>query len=200
MMLNPQHTESLIELVNIAFGRAASSLSDLTGERVIISAPTAKVHPISELARVFEQFKNGDVATVHQIFTGSVSGNAFLLFDEEGALILTRLLSEDGNSTDSGTDLDRGILQEVGNILLGACLGTFGNILQVHISFSVPKININSLHSLIHSFTIGKEELQYALVVLTELRLKESAVGGYLVLVLGISSLERLIQAIERLG
>jgi chemotaxis protein CheC len=167
---------------------------------VIISTPTAKVHRIGELAQVFDKFKNGDVATVHQIFTGSVAGNAFLLFDEEGALILTRLLSEDGNSPNTGNVPDQGTLQEVGNILLSACLGTFGNILQVHISFSVPKINVNSLQSLIKSFTIGTEELQYALVVLTELRLKESAVGGYLVLVLGISSLERLVQAIERLG
>ncbi|MEM5786768.1 MAG: hypothetical protein AAGU11_05575, partial [Syntrophobacteraceae bacterium] len=92
------------------------------------------------------------------------------------------------------------ILTEVGNILLNACLGTFGNILQVHISFSVPRIQVNALNSLMDSLQIGAEELQYALVVSTSFNLRDSAVGGYLVLVHGVSSLDRLIEAVEKLG
>jgi len=74
----------------------------------------------------------------------------------------------------------RGVLTEVGNILLSACLGAFGNILQAHISFSVPCMNVESIPTLLHSFSIDKKELQHAIVALTNFELRESAVGGYL--------------------
>jgi len=43
----------------------------------------------------------------------------------------------------------REVLTEVGNILLNACLGTFGNILKVQVSFSVPRLNLESLSAII---------------------------------------------------
>ena len=39
----------------------------------------------------------------------------------------------------------REVLTEVGNILLNACLGTFGNMLKVQVSFSVPHLNLDTL-------------------------------------------------------
>ncbi len=200
MILTSQQKDSLIELISIAFGRAAASLSDLTGQRVMLNPPKVDILPMDELSGVFNNLENSDVATVNQIFSGSVNGNALLMFDYEGAKALARLMSNGPDFSDRLTETDLETLTEVGNILLNACLGTFGNILQVHISFSVPRIDINSITVLLNSLTIGSEELQYALLVLTEFHLRDSAVGGYLVLVLGVSSLERLMQAIERIA
>lgn len=200
MILTERQTDSLVELLNIAFGRAASSLSDLTGQRIMLNIPQVSVYSIRELNDVFSQLIKGEVATIHQIFTGTVAGNALLLLDYEGAVILSGLLTDRKKTVDHLDPSDCEVLTEVGNILLNACLGTFGNILQVHISFSVPRMHIDSLGGLLDSLIIGKEELQYAMVVLTNFHLRDSAVGGYLVLVLGVSSLERLIEAIERLG
>jgi chemotaxis protein CheC len=42
------------------------------------------------------------------------------------------------------------------------------------------------------------ENLQYAIIVYTSFRIKETQVTGYLVLVLSIVSLNRLIEEIER--
>jgi chemotaxis protein CheC len=50
---------------------------------------------------------------------------------------------------------------------------------------------------MLRSITIGAEDLRYAVVVSTEFRIKESAVSGYLAIVLGVSSLDRLLKAIE---
>lgn len=199
MMLTSQQKDSLLELINIAFGRAASSFSDLTGQRVLLSPPKMDLLTLDELYSKLSELISGEVATIHQIFSGSVAGNALLLLDYKGAVALSHLLTGAETPYEELNQTDREALTEVGNILLNACLGTFGNILQVHISFSVPCMNINSLGALLHSLTIGTEELQYALVVLTEFQLKDSKVGGFLVMVLGVSSLERLIQAVERL-
>ncbi len=89
---------------------------------------------------------------------------------------------------------------ETGNILLSACLGTFGNLLQVHITFTVPRLHVEALDGLLDSLVIGSEELRYGLVVFANFRLRDSEVGGFLVMVLGIASLDRLIQEVEKLG
>jgi chemotaxis protein CheC len=83
-------------------------------------------------------------------------------------------------------------------MLLSACLGTFGNLLQVHITFSIPRLNLNSLEHFLTSFSIGGSELQYAVVITASFNIREQGVDGRIVIVLGVSSLERLIQAVER--
>ena len=91
----------------------------------------------------------------------------------------------------------REVLTEVGNILLNACLGMFGNLLQVHVSFSVPRLHLDTLEALLRSLMVGVEGLRYALVVYTAFRIRESAVSGYLVIALNVASLDRLIQEAE---
>ena len=51
MELTQTQHDALIELLNIGFGRAAASLSELTGHRVLLEVPTVSVHPIAELNR-----------------------------------------------------------------------------------------------------------------------------------------------------
>ncbi len=202
MKLTSKQQDSILELINIAFSRAAASLSSLTGERVELDVPRISLHPVNELPAVFGELMQGEVSTVHQIFSGNISGNAMMILDCEGARILSALMTNEETQPVEAplTETNREVLTEVGNVLLNACLGTFGNILQVHISFSVPHLQVDMLGSMMHSIQIGAEELKFALVVVTNFRLRGSAVGGYLLMVLGVSSLDRLIEAIENLG
>ena len=45
----------------------------------------------------------------------------------------------------------REVLTEVGNILLNACLGTFGNLLKVQVTFSVPHLSLESLGAILET-------------------------------------------------
>ena len=88
-----------------------------------------------------------EVASVHQIFSGPVGGDALLILDHAAAGMLKELLT---NEPPLPLPIDasaREVLTEVGNILLNACLGTFGNLLQVQVSFSVPHLNLDTLHA-----------------------------------------------------
>ncbi|MEW5910799.1 MAG: chemotaxis protein CheC, partial [Thermodesulfobacteriota bacterium] len=132
-----------------------------------------------------------------QIFSGAVAGDAFLMLDVEAASILSGLL---GNMPDAPKRFDasaREVLLEVGNILLNACLGMFGNLLKVHVSFSVPRLHLEEFNSMMTTLTIGKEGIRYALVMTTSFSLKNQAVSGYLVMVLGVDSLDRLIKSVD---
>src|SRR4051794_5511571 len=60
--------DALIELLNIGFGRAAASLSQLTGHRVLLDVPQVTIHPVAEVAVSLGRVITADVASVHQIF------------------------------------------------------------------------------------------------------------------------------------
>ena len=197
MLFTDKQRDSLGELINIAFARTAASLSELSGHRVLLNAPEVDVLAMDELAAVLSRSIKQEVVTVHQIFSGSVSGDALLMFNYEGAVKLTDLLCEYRAPSHRLDTSAQEALTEVGNILLNACLGVFGNLLHVQVSFSMPRLHLESLDHLLRSITIGSEELRYAVVVSTAFSIKESAVSGYMSIVLGVSSLDRLLRAIE---
>ena len=197
MYLTEHQNDALTELINIAFSRTAASLSELTGHRVLLDVPHVEIYPINDLSSILSQFVTGEVATVHQTFKGPVSGDALLLLNYEGAVMLTYLLTDEPAQSNRLDASAKEVLTEVGNILLNACLGMFGNLLKVHLSFSVPHLELESLNGVVNSLITGKEELHYALVVHTSFRLKDGQVNGYMMIVLGVASLERLIEAVE---
>jgi chemotaxis protein CheC len=190
--------DALVELLNIGFGRAAASLSTLTGHRVLLAVPQVAVHPIADLDKALRTVLSDEVASVHQIFSGPVGGDALLLLDFAAAGSLKELLTNEPALPLPIDASAREVLTEVGNILLNACLGTFGNILKVQVSFSVPQLNLDTLRHVMHSLLINREGLRYALVVQAEFKLKDAEVTGYLVIVLSVASLDRLIRAVEQ--
>ncbi len=198
MDLTASQHDALIELLNIGFGRAAASLSQLTGHRVVLEVPQVSVHPISAVDSALRQLVSDQVASVHQIFSGPVAGDALLVLDYSAAGMLKQLLTNEPPLPLPFDASAREVLTEVGNILLNACLGTFGNILQVQVSFSVPQLNLDTLQAVLKSLIVNREGLRYALVVHAGFRLREAEVTGYLVIVLSVASLDRLIQAVEQ--
>jgi chemotaxis protein CheC len=199
-LLTESQQDSLTEIINIAFSRAAASLSDLTQHRVLLNVPKVSIHPMNELQGILSEFVQDEIATVHQIFDGSLSGDAMLMLDYEGAVKLSRLLTEGNPDKIQLYESDREVLNEVGNILLNACLGTFGNMLEVQITFSVPRLNLADLETLLDSLLIGKDEIQYTLVIYTRFNIEEREISGYLLIVMGVTSLERLLGSLEKLG
>ena len=197
MQLTPVQQDALIELLNIGFGRAAASLSQLTGHRVLLEVPEVSVHPISELRDALERLGMHDVASVHQIFSGPVGGDALLILDYPAAGMLKHLLTDEPSLPLTVDASAREVLTEVGNILLNACLGTFGNLLKVQVSFSVPQLSLDTLHGVIESLTVQHEGLTYALLVHAGFRLRDAEVYGALVIVLSVTSLDKLLRAVE---
>ena len=198
MQLTPIQQDALVELLNIGFGRAGASLSQLTGQRVILEVPSVTVHEIAELSSALQQVIRDEVATVHQIFSGPVSGDALLLLDHQGAALLKELLTDEPALPLAIDASAREVLTEVGNILQNACLGTFGNLLKVQVSFSIPRLNLETLGGVIESLRVNNEGVRYALVVHAGFRLRDREVKGYLVIVLSVSSLDRLVRAVEQ--
>ena len=92
----------------------------------------------------------------------------------------------------------REALSEVGNILLNACLGTFGNLLKVSVSFSVPDIDVANIRAVVDRLIGPNDSFRYALVVTAGFRLRDAEVTGYVVIVLTVQSLTRLLVAVDQ--
>jgi chemotaxis protein CheC len=195
--LTERQRDALSELINIAFARTGAALSELTGHRVLLEPPEVAVYRTEELRGALAKFVPGDIASIHQVFAGPVAGDALLLLNYAGAVQLTDLLIDEHKTSNYLDESAREVLTEVGNILLNACLGMFGNLLNVHVTFSVPRLHLETLDELIASTTTDKAEMHYALVVYTAFQIRDSSVKGFLVIVLSVASLDRLIQEVD---
>jgi len=195
--LTERQSDALSELINIAFARTGAALSELTGHRVLLDPPEVAVYRTEQLSGALAKFVPGDVASIHQVFGGPVAGDALLLLNYAGAVQLTDLLTDEHTVSNYLDESAREVLTEVGNILLNACLGMFGNLLNVHVTFSVPRLHLETLEELIASTTTDKKEMHYALVVYTAFQIRDSSVKGFLVIVLSVGSLDRLIHEVD---
>jgi chemotaxis protein CheC len=189
--------DALTELFNIGLHKAAASLSELTGQRIIVDLPRLWVCPVEETHVRLRELIEGELATVHQVFMGSMTGDAVLVLEYENASRLAALLTKGEVAVDGRLDQSaREVLAEVGNVILSSCLSAFGDMLHVAVSFSVPRIHVESLDGLLRSLKVESDELHYTLLAATRFRLTEGEVGGYLMIAVGISSLDLISKAL----
>ncbi len=189
--------DALTELFNIGLHKAAASLSELTGQRILVELPRLWVCPIEETHVRLRELLDGELATVHQVFMGNVSGDAVLVLEYQNASRLAALLTHGDVAMDGRLDQSaREVLAEVGNVILSSCLSSFGDMLHVAVSFSVPRIHVESLEGLLRSLKVESDEMHYTLLAATRFRLTEGEVGGYLLIAVGLSSLDLISKAL----
>jgi chemotaxis protein CheC len=195
--LTARHREALSELINIGYARAGKALSELTGERIVLNAPMVEIHSIDVVRVALNDLVKGEVASVHQVFSGPVAGHALLLVSNETANILTSTLVA-GVPPGEQQAARREALTEVGNILLQASMGLCGELLQVHVSFTAPRLEIETIDDMLNSICVNNEELQFAVLVRTRFELQNSQVSGYIAVILGVTSFWRLLGELDR--
>lgn len=197
MNLTEMEMDALAELFNIGLHRAAASLSDLTGQRIVVDLPRLWVSPMSDLKGRLVDMLDNELATVHQIFAGPVGGDAVLMLEYDKAVLLASLMTNGDVALDGRLDQSaREVLSEVGNVVLSACLSAFSNVMEVSVSFSVPRMHVESLDGLLRSVVGERGETRYGLIAATQFRLSQLAVGGYLIVVLGVNSLAKISEAL----
>src|SRR5687768_971245 len=146
MTLTSTQDDALRELINISYGRATSGLAQMTHARVAREAPALRVLSIAELEESLHSLFRGALTCVNQAFDGPLSGTAMLLLDRRSAAFLAELIMPSNLPAEDQSEAE--ILTEVGNIVLNACLGVFGNLLRVQMGFSVPDFSVGSVGAL----------------------------------------------------
>jgi chemotaxis protein CheC len=57
---------------------------------------------------------------------------------------------------------------------------------------------VESVEKVLRSITVGGDELEYALIIHTRFHMRSSDVSGYLVIILGVTSLETLMEELRK--
>ncbi len=200
MILSKVQRDALSEIINMGFGRAANALSILVKKRVVLQTPEANVFPVEQLRQAFTIFEDRKISTVHQSFQGGISGDMALLIDNESAAGLIDMVRHEEVTKRSVSEQDREDLMEIGNILLNAFCGSFGNFLNLSITFSIPHLYQASVDDLIQTLTGDRKDIQYAVVVKVHFNLAQGSVEGYVVILMGLQSLEELFHSLVTEG
>ncbi len=191
--------DAITEVINIGFGRAAASLSILIGSHIILQAPQVEIHSIAELTSTLESYAPREEIIIHQVFKGSITGDVLLFMDAESASVLVDMLSGGPGIAKPIGPSDREALIEVGNILMNSYIGSFGNLLNLKLSFNLPHMSEESLVLWLHKMnTFSNGERQYVVLVKTDFNVANIKASGYVALLLDLQSLKVLVETVEK--
>jgi len=196
--LTKRQRDALTELVNTASHSAASSLSEMIGERVMIETPHIDLCPMAKLSDTLSRYAGDDIVTVRQGFSGPITGDAFIVLSRESAIQLAEHLVDHHMPVRRLDVSDQELLTEVGNILLSACLGRIGDLLCERIRFAVPQIHVTPLHMLTTPPTTNSYQPYYVLVASTSFHTSRDTVEGHLLIITDMASLRRLMEVVQR--
>jgi chemotaxis protein CheC len=187
--------DAVEEILNIAVGQAAASLSRMVREQITLSVPFVEfLSPAMVAERLDGRAGDVDSVAVRQHFSSSFSGNILLIFPERRSLDLVRSMLGDSVSMDALTELEQEALLEVGNVILNACLGSLANQLGLSIESSLP-IYLRGRGARILDAKHPDTELVMFLQV--DFALASKGVQGYLAFVMDIVSARHFADAVS---
>src|SRR6476620_5055168 len=117
--LKPVQLDALREVANIGAGHAATALSQMIGETIMISVPTLNV---SRLEDVPPHITSPDepVAAVLMHMLGALTGRTLLALPRRTALRVAEVLLHRRENTEDFSDMQQSAIKEASNILSSA--------------------------------------------------------------------------------
>ncbi len=127
--LSARQLDALREVANIGAGHAATALSQMTDETIMISVPRLAVSGVEELS-VLLSASEEPVAAVLLHMVGDLKGLSVLTFSHTSAMRLVELMSRQpaGTFTEVGA-YEQSAIQEAGNILSSAYLNALAEFM-----------------------------------------------------------------------
>ncbi|ACV68726.1 chemotaxis protein CheC [Desulfohalobium retbaense] len=200
MHLEEERREAIGELVNIGFGRAVASIADVLHTRLEMNVPEVlSIQPRDVVDFLIQSLgQDGEVSLVQEAFYGDFLGEAVLAFPRQSSRELAVMLSEDwGFQPDMESDnFEKEALLEIGNLVIGASLGQFAELLQTRVSFKPPQVFTEPLESG-HFQREVTEHDGSVLMVQTHFQVAGREIYGYLFFLLSTRCHEWLFQEID---
>lgn len=187
--------DALTELVNMGVGRAATHLSRMVSDQVLLSVPSVEIITREGATQFLNGRERSGLVAVEQEFRGSFSGRALLIFPESNSLELARAVLGGGLSLEEIVDLEQDALAEIGNIILNGCLVVVANTLKDSLAISLPSVLRGDSKHIFHNSDGDTEELVLFLYI--DFSIRSRSIRGYIALLMGVSSLQSLTTLIH---
>jgi chemotaxis protein CheC len=188
------YLDAIQEIVNVGIGRAAASLNTMLSYPIELQVPVITVLQLDDPNQIPEDLGGDLLACVQLDFHGVLNGTAALVFPPQSAAkLVSALLGE--NDNDSGmTPVMAETLNEVGNIVINAVIGTIGNIISSPFDYSLPNYREGGLLELLQP---RGAEGAFILLMRAHFRVFDLQVAGNIFLVFELNSFETLLSLIQ---
>ena len=200
MTLKPNQLDALREVANIGAGHAATALSQMTSNTIMITVP--KIH-VTRLEDAAAQLNSQDepIAAVLMHMMGDLTGRTLLVFPQPTAVRMAELMLRRpiGSSSDLGV-LEQSAIKEAGNILAGAYMNALSEFMGLMLLPSPPSLHIDMSAAILTTthLQFGSDRDQVVSVE-TEFMLKEAEeqLRGFFLLLPDAASLQAILRAVR---
>jgi chemotaxis protein CheC len=190
--------DALREVANIGAGHAATALSQMTGQTIMISVPQINIAPLEDIPNQVGSDEE-PVAAVLMKILGDLTGLALLVFPKHTAMRVAGLMMKRETIRDLG-EIEQSALREAGNILSAAYLNALSEFMGMILLPSPPSLAIDLSDAVMSSTFIEiAQGAEYVFCVETEFHLKElnESLRGFFLLLPDIGSLTAILRAIR---
>jgi chemotaxis protein CheC len=190
--------DALREVANIGAGHAATALSQMTGETIMISVPTINVARLEEVPPQIT-VPEEPVAAVLMHMLGDLTGRTLLVFPKPTAVRLSELMLRrpHGSSTDLGV-LEQSAIKEAGNILSGAYMNALSDFMGLMLLPSPPSLAVDMSEAVLTTayLQFGTDR-DYVFCVESEFYMIDSGerLRGFFLLLPDVASLHAILRA-----
>lgn len=134
--------DALREVANIGAGHAATALSQMIGETIMISCPRINVSRLEEI-RPQVGAPDEPVAAVLMHMLGDLTGRTLLVFPGRTAHRLASLLLHATGASDDFSDMEQSAIKEAGNILSSAYMNALSDFMGMMLIPSPPSLAVD---------------------------------------------------------
>jgi chemotaxis protein CheC len=139
--LDEMQRDALQEIANIGMGRAGAALAQLLGTFVTLSVPNSQLISVSDLAHYLSE-KNDGSKVVRQAFQSDISGEAIVMFGQDGYRELRELMGYESDAE----KIELEMLSDIATLLVGGCVQSIFEQLGCILSFTAPTfLSLNAL-------------------------------------------------------
>ncbi|MFZ3081643.1 chemotaxis protein CheC [Rhodoferax ferrireducens] len=197
MTITAAQLDALTEIFNIGAGRAASSLSDIVGDEVLLSVPRVEFYRAHEVNAKVLSLSSARLGSVKQKFRGPFNLTASLLFTEERALEIVQEMLGSQVQKEDLVEYEQEAMCEVGNIILNACLSAMADMLGISFESTLPEYSSAEPDVVIERL-VADADNPLMLVLHINMLIEKRRSQGTLIFWLSSSSLQELMLHLEQ--
>ncbi len=181
LILDEDEQDCLQELMNIAYGSATASITEILNADAELGIPRIKIINANELSAYLEEESEDNTpyfASVQQ-FNGKINGENLFIIDKSSAKNIALQFGLEEDEIDDNELYD--IILEITNILSSATISKFSQELNAPVGFSPPSVDL--LESIINLDNRFSKDYKKIIIVSTDIHFeKQNIKGQFLIL------------------
>ncbi len=191
--------DALGEILNISFGSATAELADVLNVFIHLNIPKIRIIKKKDFLDIIsnEISASDSYSIVEQKYHGDFSGLALLVFPYKAENAMLSYFSTEENeqiALGSITELEKEVFMEIGNILIGACIGRLFELLSCRVIYYPPNVLIGT--EIKDMYTGDEDSDEICIVLKTRFNFENKEAEGYMFLINNKDSIPRLKNAL----